>query len=87
MKLWLIWQNKNSEYDSYDSAVVAAETEEAARMMHPGRFSSENYDKPWDGQDEGWSSWCAAKDVNVEYLGEAKEGQMADVIVSSFNAG
>lgn len=87
MKLWLIWQNKNNEYDTYDSAVVAAETEQAARMMHPGRFSSENYDKPWDGKGYDYSGWVDAEDVNVEYLGEAKEGQLADVICSSFNAG
>jgi len=31
MKLWIISQSVNRGYDTYDSAVVAAETEEEAR--------------------------------------------------------
>src|SRR6266550_3316382 len=33
MKLWLISQYVNAGYDTYDSAVVAAETEEEARLI------------------------------------------------------
>lgn len=33
MKLYLISQNVNNGYDTYDSAVVCAETEEEARMI------------------------------------------------------
>jgi alkanesulfonate monooxygenase SsuD/methylene tetrahydromethanopterin reductase-like flavin-dependent oxidoreductase (luciferase family) len=35
MKLWLISQRANSDYDTYDSAVVAAETEDEARNTNP----------------------------------------------------
>jgi len=88
MKLWLISQDpKNVDYDTYDSAVVAAETEELARMTHPNGWDSESYDGPWSGVDEGFTSWCDAVKVVVEYIGEAKEGTKAGVICASFNAG
>ncbi|MFA6125419.1 hypothetical protein [Sphingomonas sp.] len=35
MKLFLISQNQNYDYDTYDSAVVAAPDEETARLMNP----------------------------------------------------
>ena len=38
MKLWLISQDVNNNYDTYDSAVVAAETEEEARVTFPNRW-------------------------------------------------
>ena len=82
MKLFKISQSVNIDYDTYDSAVVVAETEEEARMIHPA-----DYMEDWDGTYSDYDSWCAAKDVEVEYIGEAKEGTRAGIIVSSFNAG
>ena len=35
MKLWLLEQTDNNDYDTYDSCVVVAETEEEAKMIHP----------------------------------------------------
>jgi len=35
MRLWLISQTENDDWDTYDMAVVAAETEEDARVMYP----------------------------------------------------
>lgn len=35
MKLWKISQTVNNDYETYDSAIVAAETEEEARLTHP----------------------------------------------------
>jgi len=35
MKLWLISQTENNGYDTYDSAVVAAETEVEAKGIIP----------------------------------------------------
>lgn len=77
MKLYKIWQTVNIDYDTYDSAVVAAETPEDAQRIHP------HGDIPSSGDD----SWCAYDDVNVEYIGEAKPGTNRGVIVASFNAG
>jgi len=35
MKLWLLSQDKNNDYDTYDSCVVVAENEEDAKSIHP----------------------------------------------------
>lgn len=35
MKLWLISQDDNTGYDTYDSAIVAAVDTEAARAINP----------------------------------------------------
>lgn len=79
MKLWKISQHSNQGYDTYDSAVVAADDEEAARKTSPG-----DYRYSWDLD----PTWCNGPDlVHVEYLGEAAEGTDAGVIVASFNAG
>ena len=79
MKLFKISQDKNCGYETYDSAVVAAENDEEARLLHPG-------DRNWDGTDNS-GTWCNAKDVKVKYLGEAKDDTYPGVIVASFNAG
>ena len=36
MKLWLLEQNVNNGYDTYDSAVVVAATEDEARRVEVG---------------------------------------------------
>lgn len=78
MKLWKIERTDEWSYDDYDSAVVAAIDEQAARMTTPdGRpFRSD------------LTAWAANADlVKVEYIGEAKPGTTAGVIIASFNAG
>lgn len=83
MKIYKISQDTNTDYDTYDSAVVAAESEEAAQKMHPSKY---NINKSW-WEEKKTSNWVDIEQVLVEYLGEAKEGTEAGVIVSSFNAG
>ena len=76
LKLWLISQNENTGYDSFDSAVVAAYTEEEAKQINP------------DGEWSTYSAWCSSPDkVHVEYLGIATEGVEPGIVLSSFNAG
>lgn len=36
MNIYLISQNSHTGYDTYDSAVVVAESADAARFLHPG---------------------------------------------------
>jgi hypothetical protein len=82
MKLFLISQNVNDGYDTWDSAVVAAEDEQLARMTHPSEYKN-----PWNGKEERYGGWCDAVHVKVEYLADAKPGSQAGVILASFNAG
>ena len=80
MKLYLISQDENAGYDTFDGAVVCAETVEEAKTIHP----SEN-NNDWG---EMFSSWCSSPEkVLVEYIGEACETQKKGVVLSSFNAG
>jgi len=95
MKLWVIRSKQHLGYDTYDSAVVAAETEEEARKTHPNGGSIwmmgpvrmgwyyEHWDKTWPASD---STWVYPEGVIVEYLGET-DRDICGVIVSSFNAG
>jgi hypothetical protein len=75
MKLYLLTQTVNNDYDTYDSCVVAAENADDAQVMHP-RYP--------DGDAHTWAS---SKKVAVKLLGEALDGTEQGVICASFNAG
>jgi hypothetical protein len=83
MKLWKISQTKNNEYDTWDAAVVAAVSEDAARLMHP----SGREIKYRPGYGDKHMGWTSPENVTVEYIGEARIGMLAGVVVASFNAG
>jgi len=82
--LYVIRQNVNNDWDTYDSAVVVAKTEEEARTIHPDG-------NRWiDGKWEGWSStntWCNPEEVEAELIGTTTTAASGTVVVSSFNAG
>lgn len=79
MKLWLISQEENCGYDTYDSAVVAAETEDAARRTLPSDYER------WGRK---YSAWASSPDnVTAELIGEAAPNVEAGVVLASFNAG
>ena len=82
MKLYLISQDENEDYDTYDSAVVAAPSAGYAKLMHPANGSV-------DWWPERFGTWATDSDtVEVKYLGEAaKSIKKPCVICSSFNAG
>ena len=93
MKLWLISQSVNNGYDTYDSAVVAAKTEEEARVTCPSSYSTKWSGTKWlthlnDGRILELSSgaWCDPKDVEVMFLSNGYKGEVG-VILASFNAG
>jgi len=80
MNLYLISQNKNSDWDTYDSAVVAALSEGDARKINPdGEWQEEDF--PFGG----WVKYSEIRCIEVKYLGETilERG----VILASFNAG
>jgi len=81
MKLWLISQDTNNRYDTFDSAVVAADTKAEAKMMHP-QTGEDIKPEPW------LSAWVDdPEQVVCECIGEAKDGTQKGVICASFNAG
>ena len=91
MKLWLLSQNHNNGYDTYDSAVVAAETEDEAKAIHPG-----GADKIWNGT--GWAykeggfvssydSWAPLQHISIINIGEAVADTPTGILCASFNAG
>jgi hypothetical protein len=95
MNLYLLTQNQVTGYDTYDSCVVCAVDETAARLMHPW---GEKYkyiekqgwvqeDRPdWDiGSPPTWAS--APRFVHVHLLGTARPEQEPGVICASYNAG
>ena len=80
MNLYLISQDINDEWDAYSSAVVAAETEEEARLIHPGG-DRDFYCDHEDGINLGfWAN--SPTDVKVEFLGIAKLNTKTGVILA-----
>lgn len=78
MNLYLISQNINDQYETYDSAVVAAENECDAIKIHPS------------GNDDNWgnyrnNAWCDQSNVKVELIGKADNNIKRGVICASFN--
>ena len=82
MNIYKISQSENNGYDTFDFAIVAAESEEEARLINP--------DGKWY-EDQGeykYTAWAfKPEQVEVEYLGIAKEGTEVGIILASFNAG
>ena len=76
-------------YDTYDSAVVSADSPEEATLIHP---SGNN--KKWSVHKKGWSddftwgSWVDPTKVTAVEIGVAADGiKPGTVICASFNAG
>jgi len=85
MFLFLLSQMYNSGYDTFDSCIVAAESEEQAILIHPyGNVakSIEDIGHNWD-----YHSWALPQHIKVQKIGIALKGQQEGVILASFNAG
>ena len=90
MKLFKLTQSDNTGYDTFDSCVVAAESEADAKTIHPSTVELVQWDddrKMWLGNELGeftltWADF--PKSVHAEYLGETH--LLRGVVVSSFNA-
>ena len=82
MNIYFVSQGFHKGYDTYDSMVVIAESEEDAKTIHPrgGVW------KPTDGYGE-YEPWSPIEHLEVELIGVANEKQKRGVICASFNAG
>ena len=85
MNLYLISQDSNRDYDTYDSAVVAAVNEKDASVMHPYGRKKDRLDRTKEVHSFEWVLDPSL--VKVEYIGVAKDKQQRAVICASFNAG
>ena len=84
MNLYYIEQGEDYDYenDTFDSAVVAANSEEEARMIHPDSEGK----CTWNGVDH-FDIWTTPDKVKVTLIGIAAADVCEGTVISSFNAG
>ncbi len=84
MNLYLIKYPGEDLYNKYCEAVVCANSEDEARMIHPGSKNYRTHSKWWDDEND-YSNWCHPNDVLVSFVGVACEKYKSKcVIVSDF---
>ena len=86
MNLYKISQSRNNNWDTYDSAVVVAETSEEARKIVP------DFENDGHGEYDSLRDWVEPKYVKVELIGTASDEYVEKlqgrlIVVSSYNAG
>jgi hypothetical protein len=86
LRLYLLTQTEVQGYDTYDGAVVCAESEEAARLIHPRADGKEPNIDPWE-VDDGHVWPRDPAQVKVWPLGVAEPSTTRGVVLASFNAG
>ena len=81
MKLYLLGQTDNDNYDTYDSCIVCAENAEDAKTISPngGVYSNPN------GKYSEWA--LSADNITCKEIGEANDKQVRGVVLASFCAG
>lgn len=83
MKLYLLAQDDNNEYDTFDSCVVCAESEEDAKTISPNFGGGEPF-----VEDVKYTAWAKkASSISCVEIGVANENQKRGVILASYNAG
>lgn len=102
MNLYLLTQDTVRGYDTYDSCVVCAESEEEAQKIVPNTFHFEDQDTLryqymhgvlWDNYDEEPADEYVAgwpshqSDVKVKLIGIADPSVEKGVVIASYNAG
>ncbi len=91
LNLYLLTQNTNRGYDTFDSCIVAAPDEAMARLLHP------RGDRYWNGREWAWvdgtpgytseAGWTDPDNVTVEHVGVTLADRPVGVLCASFNAG
>lgn len=84
MKIFRVSQSDNNGYDTFDSFVCYANSEDEARNMRPDIIGG--YLDEWN--DDNNYGWASSSDlVEVEFIGENPDVKQKEMILSSFNAG
>lgn len=91
MNIYLVSQNDNNGWDTFDSFVCYASNEEEARRMLPDTGVLLKPNEYWDKDgkhDNKYSTWALnLNSVNVKLLGSNVDITESKVILASFNAG
>ena len=96
MNIYKVSQSINNDYDTYDSFICYASTEEEARKMYPSNYEPTKWDEDtkkhipcsWLDPEFTYNEWANKLDqVKVKYIGTTIENKQSAVILASFNAG
>jgi hypothetical protein len=87
MNLYKLEQDWNSGYDTYDSAVVAAESSDDARTIHPAGDGEVTTEYPKENRWWLNGSWAPLSEIRATLIGVAEAAIERGVIVASYNAG
>lgn len=97
MNIYLLKQRIENGYDTYDSCVVVAENEDAARRTHPSEYVTHykngkfmgTYQKggEYENDSPGWVLFSQIDQIEVSLIGVAADGIKPGVVCASFNAG
>lgn len=88
LNIYLLSQDERRQYDTYDSCVVVAESEEEAVKIHPdsGNVVYNWWEDPMVQRcNHAWASH--PNNVRVQCIGKADPSQEKGSILASFNAG
>ena len=85
MNLYLLWQEVNNDYDTYDSCVVCAESISEAIQIHPANF--QGFDTIKVDDERSSSEWAAQENIYCRLLGKADPSVPKGLVLASFNAG
>lgn len=88
LKLWLLSQDYNTDYDTFDSCVVAAENEHLAKLIPPNFQGMKPLEIPKPGTSD-WPvyAWADPDKVTARLIGVAIDGTDTGCVIASFNAG
>lgn len=96
LSFYLLTQTENEGYDTYDSCVVCAESEDEAKRIFPDEYCI------WNESKCGWvwknpvdhdaecrvTDWATRlESVHCKLIGTAAQGIEKGVVIASFNAG
>jgi hypothetical protein len=95
MNLYLLERNGEFDYDTYNSVIVCAESESAARRINPGGFYEWNEElNSWEfvysngiRRKEDDNTWVNINELKCKLIGKANSCVTIGVVLASFNAG
>ena len=89
MNLYKISQDVNDDWDTFDAAVVVAESAEEAKKIIPGHHGGYRENPDYE---ISISDWAQPEDVKAEFIGVADNDFLNSLdgrttVVASYNAG